>query len=67
MTWYYFTWYELFPQIINMSMTASIIILAVLCVRLLLKMHLKYFRMHYGRLCCLGFYVRFLLRWIFLF
>lgn len=37
MTWYDFTWYELFPQIINMSMTASIIILAVLCVRLFLK------------------------------
>ena len=32
------TWYELFPRILNMSLTASVIICFVLLCRLLLKM-----------------------------
>lgn len=36
-------WYELFPKIFNMSVTASIIILAVLAVRLLLRKAPKLF------------------------
>ncbi len=37
MTWFDITFYELFPQVFNMSITGTLIILAVICVRFLLK------------------------------
>ena len=37
------TWYELFPQVFNMSITGTLIILAVICVRFLLKKAPKLF------------------------
>ena len=43
MTWFDITFYELFPQIFNMSITGTIIILAVIFVRFLLKKAPKIF------------------------
>lgn len=43
MAWFDITFYELFPQVVNMSITGTLIILAVICVRFLLKKAPKIF------------------------
>jgi len=43
MAWFDITFYELFPQVFNMSITGAMIILAVICVRFLLKKAPKIF------------------------
>ena len=46
MTWFDITFYELFPQVFNMSITGTLIILAVICVRFLLKKAPKIFSLY---------------------
>lgn len=43
-----------FLLIVNMSFTASFVIVAVLLLRILLKKHQSFFLIRYGALCCLG-------------
>ena len=43
MAWHDIIFYELFPQVFNMSITGTLIILAVICVRFLLKKAPKLF------------------------
>mgnify|MGYP000570933928 FL=1 len=45
-------WYELLPKILNMSLTASVIIVTVLILRVLLRRHPGYIPICYGQLYC---------------
>lgn len=45
-------WYELLPKILNMSLTASVIIVTVIILRLLLKRAPGYIPICYGQLYC---------------
>ena len=44
---------ELFITILNMSLTASYVALAIILIRLLLKKHQRYFLMLFGVYYCL--------------
>ena len=45
-------WYELLPKILNMSLTASVIIVTVLILRVLLRRAPRIYSICYGQLYC---------------
>jgi len=58
-------WYFVFTKVLNMSITASIVIVFVVLARFFLKKPRRYFLIYYGVLCYLGSYVRILFRHLF--
>lgn len=50
---------HLFIRVLNMSLTGSFVILAVILLRLFLNRVPKFFRIACGRLYCSGYYVRY--------